>query len=139
MKRRDFFKTGGAVALLSGLGIKKAHGFIPAHNWDKYDFGSGPTVKDRLYQGPFPQYPPEQVIPGSEVVMATTPSKEVVPNYGMGLTVYIAGDLGPPPNPVGQTSSFLAPIRVRRRSARSRASNGFLNVSLMLERSKLIG
>ena len=37
------------------------------------------------------------------------------------------------------TSSFLAPIRVRKRSANRLASNGFLNVSLMLERSKLIG
>lgn len=37
-----------------------------------------------------------------------------------------------------QTSSFFAPIRVRSRSANSAASNGFLNVSLMLERSKLV-
>lgn len=36
------------------------------------------------------------------------------------------------------TSSFLAPIRVRSRSANRLASNGFLNVSLMLERSKLM-
>ena len=28
--------------------------------------------------------------------MATTPSKEIVPNYGKGLVVYISGDLGPP-------------------------------------------
>lgn len=38
----------------------------------------------------------------------------------------------------GYTSSFFAPISVRSRSASKRASNGFLNVSLMLERSKLI-
>ena len=31
--------------------------------------------------------------------MATTPSKEIVPNYGMGLVVYISGDLGPPQIP----------------------------------------
>lgn len=37
-----------------------------------------------------------------------------------------------------QTSSFLAPIKVRSRSANSAASNGFLNVSLMLDRSKLV-
>ncbi len=36
-----------------------------------------------------------------------------------------------------QTSSFFAPINVRIRSASNAASNGFLNVSLMLERSKL--
>lgn len=96
MERRNFIKAGGALAALSGLGIGTAHGFIPAHNWDKYDFGSGPVVNDRLYQGPFPQYSLEPVVPGSEVVMTTTPSKEIVPNYGMGLTVYISGDLGPP-------------------------------------------
>jgi hypothetical protein len=36
------------------------------------------------------------------------------------------------------TSSFLAPISVRNRSASNAASNGFLKVSLMLERSKLV-
>lgn len=96
MDRRDFLKAGGAVALLSSIGVNGARAFVPAHVWDKYDFGSGPPVKDRLNQGPFPMYAPEEVAPGSEVVMATTPSKEIVPNYGMGLTVYIAGDLGPP-------------------------------------------
>jgi len=39
-------------------------------------------VKDRLYQGPFPQYPPAAVVPDSDVVMVITPSKEIVPNYG---------------------------------------------------------
>ena len=53
-------------------------------------------MKDRLYQGPFPQYPPAAVVPGSDVVMATTPSDDIVPNYGMGLTVYVSGDNGPP-------------------------------------------
>lgn len=38
-----------------------------------------------------------------------------------------------------QTSSFFAPIKVRSRSASKLASNGFLKVSLMLDRSKLIG
>ena len=33
--------------------------WVPSHNWEKYDFGGGPQVKDRLYQGPFPQYEPE--------------------------------------------------------------------------------
>ena len=36
------------------------------------------------------------------------------------------------------TSSLRAPIRVRSRSAKRAASNGFLNVSLMDERSKLV-
>lgn len=38
-----------------------------------------------------------------------------------------------------QTSSFFAPMSVRRRSASRLASNGFLKVSLMLDRSKLMG
>ncbi len=95
MERRIFLKTIATAALAMSI-PRKAYAFIPAHNWEKYDFGTQPSVKDRLYQGPFPQYPPEEVVPGSEVVMATTPSKEIVPNYGMGLVIYISGDIGPP-------------------------------------------
>src|SRR5262245_43968619 len=36
------------------------------------------------------------------------------------------------------TNSLREPISVRNRSASNAASNGFLNVSLMLERSKLV-
>ena len=88
MKRRRFLQTAGAAALTIGSGAKLAVAAIPAHNWDRHDFGSGPMVKDRLYQGPFPQYAPEAFLAGSEVVMATTPSRDIVPNFGMGLTVY---------------------------------------------------
>ena len=96
MDRRDFLKISGSAALLSGVATKSANAFVPAHMWEKYDFGSGPAVKDRLNQGPFPQYPPELVVPGSSVVMTTTPSKEIVPNFGKGLVVYVSGDIGPP-------------------------------------------
>jgi hypothetical protein len=96
MNRRKFLGSSGLLALTAGLGGREARGFVPAHNWDKYDFGSGPPVADRLNQGPFPQYPPEQVLPGSEVVMATTPSDDVVPGFGKGLVTYISGDLGAP-------------------------------------------
>jgi hypothetical protein len=89
--RRAFL--GGAAALGgAGLAPRPAAGFVPAHNWDGYDWGTAPTVRDRLNQGPFPQYPPEQVLPGSDVVMATTPSDEVVPGYGKGLVTYLTGD-----------------------------------------------
>jgi len=71
-----------------------ARAFVPAHRWDGYDWGTAPAVPDRLNQGPFPQYPPEEVLPGSEVVMATTPSREIVPGYGMGLVTYVTGDYG---------------------------------------------
>ena len=96
MDRRNFLKTSGSAALLSGVAASTANAFVPAHMWEKYDFGSGPEVKDRLNQGPFPVYPPERVLPGSSVVMTTNPSKEIVPNFGMGLMAYISGDIGPP-------------------------------------------
>ena len=92
MDRRSLLKFGAA-----GLGAAVARpslGFVPAHNWDRYDWGTAPPVSDRLYQGPFPQYAPEEVLPGSEVVMATTPSRDVVPNFGMGLVTYMTGDFG---------------------------------------------
>ena len=92
MNRRRLLKLGAA-----GLGVAAARpslGFVPAHNWAGYDWGTAPPVADRLEQGPFPQYAPEEVLPGSEVVMATTPSRDVVPNFGMGLVTYVTGDFG---------------------------------------------
>ncbi len=94
MRRRDFLKTSATLAATGGLVGTKAHGLVPAHNWGKYDFGSGPPVTDRLNQGPFPQYPPDAVIPTDDVVMTTTPSEDVVPNYGKGLVTYITADMG---------------------------------------------
>jgi hypothetical protein len=85
MNRRRFLHTVSAAGSATGL----ARAAIPEHNWEKYDWGAGPKVKDRLYQGPFPQYSPDAMVPDSDVVMVTTPSKEVVPNYGMGLVVYV--------------------------------------------------
>ncbi len=69
--------------------------WIPSHNWAGYDFGSGPEVPDRLYQGPFPQYAPENFY-GGEVIQYTTPGKQLLNCFGMGLTTYISGDLGAP-------------------------------------------
>src|SRR6516225_8690776 len=91
MKRRTFLKAATGSLLLPQLASAR----IPAHNWNSCDFGTGPTAKDRLYQGSFPQYGPEAFIPDSEVVMTTTASKEIVPNFGMGLTVYVSGDYWP--------------------------------------------
>ena len=73
---------------------KGQDGVVPAHNWGNYDFGSGPKVTERLNQGPFPQYAPDAVIPNDDVVMTTTPSEEVVPNFGKGLVTYITADMG---------------------------------------------
>src|SRR5580692_12011132 len=94
MRRRDFIKSRVALAVAAELGTGKAQGTVPAHNWGKYDFGSGPAVTDRLNQGPFSQYPPDAVIPTDDVVMTTTPSDETVPNYGKGLVTYITADSG---------------------------------------------
>src|SRR6201994_4040907 len=94
MQRREFLKTGLALASAAELTKTKARALVPAHNWAKYDFGPGPHVPDRLNQGPFPQYPPDAVIPTDDVVMTTTPSEEVVPNYGKGLVTYITADSG---------------------------------------------
>src|ERR1035441_2674725 len=94
MQRRDFLNRRVALAVAAQVGTSKAHGIVPAHNWGQYDFGSGPTVTDRLNQGPFSQYPPDAVIPTDDVVMTTTPSDEVVPNYGKGLITYITADMG---------------------------------------------
>ena len=94
MKRRDFLKGGVATAGALGVGAGDALGTVRAHNWDKYDFGSGPEVKDRLNQGPFPQYSPDAAIPSDEVVMTTTPTEEVVSHFGKGLVTYITADMG---------------------------------------------
>ncbi len=94
MLRRDFMKSTVAIAVAGELGIGRAQGMVPAHNWGGYDFGGGPKVTDRLNQGPFPQYPPDAVIPNDDVVMSTTPSDGVVPNYGKGLITYITADMG---------------------------------------------
>jgi hypothetical protein len=94
MQRRDFIKSTVAVAVTAELGIGKAQAIVPGHNWGNYDFGSGPQVTDRLNQGPFPQYPPDAVIPTDDVVMTTTSSEDAVPNYGKGLVTYITADSG---------------------------------------------
>ncbi len=93
--RRTFLKGAGAGAVAAGAALgSPALAFVPSHNWDHHDFGSGPPVRDRLNQGPFPQYPPEEFLPGPELVMATTPSDEVVPGFGKGLVTYVTGDFG---------------------------------------------
>jgi hypothetical protein len=81
MRRREFMKTGMLCT---------AAPYVPSHNFDKYDFGAGPPVKDRLNQGPFPA----DLYPSWTVVMVLTPSEEVVPNYGMGLITYLCDEVG---------------------------------------------
>src|SRR5215813_10768846 len=96
MDRRLFLKSATATGLSLGLYRATAQATVADHNWDHYDWGGGPTVPDRLYQGPFPQYGPCAVVPDSDVWMITSPSKEIVSNYGMGMIVYLSDDTGTP-------------------------------------------
>jgi hypothetical protein len=108
MIRRDFLKATGTAALAAGLAAQPLHAYVPGHNFEKYDFGSGPLVADRLYQGPFPT----DLFPSWNVLMATTPSPDPVPNYGMGLVTYICDEMGPPRN-AGQSQEKLIEDLVR--------------------------
>ncbi|HYM76384.1 MAG TPA: twin-arginine translocation signal domain-containing protein [Candidatus Dormibacteraeota bacterium] len=92
MQRRSFLKAGGAITLAAGLRTNSLLAHVPPHNFDKYDFGAGPPVADRLYQGPFST----DDYPSWSVVMALTASRDVVPNYGMGLITYVCDEVGPP-------------------------------------------
>ena len=49
MRRRSFLKASG-IALGAGLAADSLPVKIPPHNFDKYDFGGGPPISDRLYQ-----------------------------------------------------------------------------------------
>jgi TAT (twin-arginine translocation) pathway signal sequence. len=91
MQRRSFLKASGAISLAAGLANQSLLAHVPTHNFDKFDFGSGPPVADRLYQGPFSA----DEYPSWNVVMALTPSRDVVPNYGMGLITYVCDEVGP--------------------------------------------
>jgi hypothetical protein len=90
MQRRTFIKAGAALAMLSDLRVGSAQD-VPAHNWDRYDFGSGPTVTDRLNQGPFGIEQDE----GWYTVLVTSQSEEPVRNYGLGLVGYTWEESGP--------------------------------------------
>jgi hypothetical protein len=95
MQRRDFLKSGVALAVAAELGTIKALGIVPAHNWGEIRLWFW-SNRDRPPQSRsvLPQYPPDASIPTDEVVMTTTPSEEVVPNYGKGLITYITADMG---------------------------------------------
>ena len=91
MRRRDFIQAAGATALLAGARTQAA----AVHNFDRYDFGPGPPVANRLYQGPFPT----EQFAGWQVVMATTASREIISGFGMGLITYLCDEVGPPAKP----------------------------------------
>src|SRR5262249_38577984 len=94
--RRTFLKTAGlgTATAATALRPRSTAAFVPAHVWDKHDFGSGPPVADALDQGPSPQSPPEEVLPGSTAAMAPPPPDDIVPGFGKGLVAYVTGDFG---------------------------------------------
>jgi hypothetical protein len=90
MNRRKFIKTGAAASLLSTMSPTTAQD-VPTHNWDKYDFGAGPKVSDRLNQGPFGIEQDQ----GWYTVLVTSQSNKPVKNYGLGLIGYTWEEGGP--------------------------------------------
>lgn len=89
MRRRDFITAGALVGALPRPGGPVAD--VPPHHWDGYDFGPGPRVPDRLDQGPFGIDQDE----GWYTIEMTTPSREHVRNWGLGLVGYTWEENGP--------------------------------------------
>ena len=97
MQRRDFLKTSLAAGAAVGL-APVLQSWVPVHNWTDYDFGPGPMVRDRLYQGPFGCYEPDNYF-GGWCYQSTQPGKQRINCMGMGMVTYISGDLGAPAVP----------------------------------------
>ena len=69
-------------------------GFVPAHNWDRYDWGAAPPVGNfHLYQCKFLNTRRKKCCraPSRDGDYAV---RDVVPNFGMGLVTYVTGDFG---------------------------------------------
>jgi hypothetical protein len=84
MRRRELLKS--AVFLPAALAAD-----VPAHLWQGYDFGNGPTVHERLNQGPFDITQDD----GWQTILYTTPSERPVRNPGLGLVGYAWEESGP--------------------------------------------
>jgi len=86
--RRQFLKAGAALAAvnpaLSGADV-------PPRLWQGHDFGPGPSVPDRLDQGPFGIEQDE----GWYTIATTTPDSGRVRNPGLGLVGYAWEENGP--------------------------------------------
>jgi len=84
MRRRELLKS--AVLLPAALAAD-----VPAHLWENYDFGNGPTVQERLNQGPFDITQDD----GWQTILYTTPSESPLRNPGLGLVGYAWEESGP--------------------------------------------
>src|SRR2546430_4506659 len=140
MQRRSFLKTGVTAGGLAALGVstKPLLAHIPPHNFDRYDFGSGPAVSERLYQGAFSA----DDYPSWNVVMALTPSREIVPNYGMGLITYVCDEVGPAKKE-GETLAesieklVKIPLGTDRKSTRLNSSHSQISYAVFCLKKKI--
>ncbi|MEC7771763.1 MAG: hypothetical protein VX798_11305 [Bacteroidota bacterium] len=96
MKRRSFMITGGLTAFFSGINFGFGSRQDQTQDIGYNGYAPPPPITNRLYQGPFINYGPAANVPGSDVVMTTTPKKGHVRNFGMGLVTYICDEVGPP-------------------------------------------
>ena len=90
MRRRDFVKTGFALAADISVVPPRMWADVPDHMWEGYDF-RGPPVTTRLDQGPFGISQDE----GWFTIFATQPSRNHIRNFGTGLVGYTWEENGP--------------------------------------------
>ena len=90
MRRRDFVKTGFALAAGSSFVPRRMWADVPDHMWEGYNFGC-PSVTNRLDQGPFGISQDE----GWFTIFATQPSRHHIRSFGTGLVGYTWEENGP--------------------------------------------
>ena len=91
ISRRNFLKTSGAAALLSGMGAQTLRAGMPVDEWKGFHPASCPNVTDRLDQGPFDI----DQDAGWRNIGSTTPSDKHIRNFGLGLMGYTWEENGP--------------------------------------------
>jgi len=109
MDRRSFLKSATATGLAVGLCKTTANAYIPEHNWDKYDWGSGPPVLDRLYQGPSRSMLPVRLFPRARSRWSLRP-----PRTSSAITAWASRSM-PPTTP----DYFMSPVKRRTDARRS--------------------
>jgi hypothetical protein len=90
MRRRDFVKTGIALAAAGSFAPRRMLADVPDHPWEGYQFGS-PQVVNRLDQGPFGIGQDD----GWFTIFASQPSRNHIRNFGAGLVGYTWEENGP--------------------------------------------
>ena len=90
MRRRDFVKTGMALAAAGSLAPRRILADVPDHLWEGYQFGS-PQVANRLNQGPFGISQDD----GWFTIFASQSSRNHIRNFGTGLVGYTWEENGP--------------------------------------------